>query len=631
MTQNDATDFTKDANEEVKRDPNLDWETKQDMEFAERGFITDEESEVKDEKGNLVWSNAAYDFEEGDAPPTVNPSLWRVAKLNNNHGLFKVTDGVYQVRGRSLSNITFIEGETGYIVIDPNISKEAAKNNLDLLYKHIGKKPVVAVIYSHSHVDHWGGVRGVVSEEDVNSGKTKIFASKGFLDYALSENLFAGNAMSRRAMYMYGSVPAKGPKGQVDCALGKATEGGEVTLIPPTDIIDEEGKKLSIDGVDVTFIFASGEAPTGMNVYFPKFSALHIADNCYHSLQNVYTIRGALTRDAIDWRNSILKVKRIKNIEYLIGGHNWPIFGQDNIENYLAKQSDALKYLHDQTLHLINKGYTDVEIANNIELPPSLAREWYLRGYYGSVKHCVRGIYSKYMGWYDANPCHLDPLPPRESGEKFLEFMGGADEVIKKAQQEYDAGDYRWVAQLLDYVVWAEPENKKAKNLAADALEQLGYQTENATWRNAYLSAAKELREGIKKTGAPSTASFDAVRATPIEDFFGYLGILLSGKKAYEKDIIVNWDFTDLKKKYIMNLSNAVLNYEEGEAPNPDASLILSRDTFDKLITKQAELKSLLEAGKIKLEGDNKKLQELFSLFETPDPLFPIATHEEKK
>lgn len=630
--QKEATDFTKKINQSFKKESGLDWDSKKDQEFAERGFIAKSDPEIKDEEGKVVWSNKEYEeFQKGDAPDSVNPSLWRVEKLNNNRGLFEVTEGIYQVRGQSLSNITFIEGETGYIVIDPNISKECAKNNLELLFKHKGKKSVVAVIYSHSHIDHWGGIKGVASEEEVKSGKTKIIASKGFLEYAITENLIAGNAMSRRSQYMYGYLILKNKKGQQGSALGKTTENGKVTLIPPTDIIDRAGKKMIIDGVEMEFQFASGEAPTGLHVYFPKHKTLHIADNCYASLHNVYTIRGAFTRDAIDWRNTLNNALKFKDMEVMMGGHNWPIFGGEEIKKYLKKQRDALKYLHDQTLRLINLGYKDVEIANMIELPPSLAKEWYLRGYYGSIKHDVRGIYSKYMGWYNANPATLDPLPPRETGKMVVEYMGGADSVIEKAKKEFDKGEYRWVAQIMNFLVWAEPENKDAKSIEADALEQLGYQTENATWRNAYLTAAQELREGVSIKEAMSTTSADVVRSMPMEKFFDFLGVQLNGPKAFGKQVVINWEFTDLKKKYILSLENAVLNYEEGEDNNPDLSLTLTRETLNNVILGEADMTELVMLGKVKINGDTSKLEELFSLFDKFKPNFPITTHEEIK
>jgi alkyl sulfatase BDS1-like metallo-beta-lactamase superfamily hydrolase len=627
--EKDATKFTEQANKALYDDPNFHWRDKQDFEFAERGFIAAESGLViKNDRGDVVWSNIEYEeFQQGDAPPTVNPSLWRVALLNNKRGLFKVTDGIYQVRGQSLSNICFIEGKTGYIIIDPNITMENARHNLELVYKHVGKKPVVAVVYSHSHADHWGGVKGVTTEQDVASGRTKVIASKGFLEYAISENLIAGNAMSRRAEYMYGPLLSKGPKGQVDSALGKTTEVGSVTLIVPTDIIEEEGNTMTVDGVEMVFQFASGEAPTGMHVYLPQHKTLHVADNCYHSLQNVYTIRGAYTRDAIDWRNSIHRALKFKDAEFLMGGHNWPIFGKDQICEYLRKQRDALKYLHDQSVRLLNHGYTDVEIANMIELPPSLASEWYLRGYYGSIKHCVRGIYSRYMGWYDANPTHLDPMPPRDTGKMMVEYMGGADAVIERAQRAFDEGKYRWVAQVMDYVVWAEPDNERARKLTAAALEQLGYQTENATWRNAYLMAAVELRYGIQAAGV-STASPDVVKATPIEDFFDYLGVQLNGPEAFGKHIIINWNFTDTGKKYVMALENSVLNYEDGETDDADLVLTLPRSALNKVALGEAELPQLLESGEVEVIGDLAKLGELFGLFDKFPQSFQIATHD---
>ncbi len=627
----ECTEFTKKANQAVYKDPHLKWADQQDFEFATRGFIaTDRDLVIKDAQGNVIWSNAEYDsFLKGDAPPTVNPSLWRHAVINALHGLFKVTDGIYQVRGQSASNMTIIEGRTGYIVIDPHISIENAKNNIELVFRQLGKKPVVAVIYSHSHIDHFGGVKGVTSLEDVNSGKTKIIAPTGFVKASLSENLAVGPAMGRRSMYMYGNLLEKSPKGQVDAGLVKTTEGGTASFIVPTDLIDEHGKTINLDGVELVFQSAPGEAPVNMHVYVPQKKTLYIADNCAHSLHNIYTIRGARTREATKWADSVDRALQFQDAEIIAAGHNWPRFGKDQVKGYLETQRDALKYVHDQTLRLMNKGHTPGEIANMIELPPSLAEKWYLRPYYGHIKHDVRGIYSLYLGWYDANPSHLDPLPPRETGKLMVEYMGGADAVISKAKEAFNKGQYRWVAQVLDYVVWAEPENMKARELAAAALTQLGYQTENGTWRNAYLTAAQELRQGIKKGQIVGMGPGGGLLAdTPAEDFFDFLGIALNGPKAFGKRIAVNWEFTYTKKSYIMTLQNAVLHHREGSDPKADVTMSLTRDACNKLFTRQATAADLVTEGKMSVTGNTDKLRELFGLLDRFDFSFPIATHE---
>ncbi|MBM4327476.1 MAG: MBL fold metallo-hydrolase [Deltaproteobacteria bacterium] len=627
----EATGFTKDANTAVLKSPALKWEDKQDEEFARRGFIaTDQELVLKDAAGNVIWSNKEYDgFLKGEAPLTVNPSLWRHAVLNSIHGLFKVTDGVYQVRGQSISNMTIIEGKTGYIVFDPHISVENAKNNLALVFRHVGRKPVVAVIYSHSHIDHFGGVKGVTSEEDVKSGKTRIIAPKGFMEAAMSENVLAGNVMSRRAMYMYGNLLERGPKGQIDAGAGKTAEAGTGSIIAPTQVIEEQAARMEVDGVELVFQLAPGEAPANMHVYLPQKKTLYIADNCFHTIHNIYTIRGARTRDARAWADSIEQGLRFEDAEVLIAGHNWPCFGKDNVREHMNNQIDALRYVHDQTLRLMNQGYKPGEIAELIELPPSLAVKWPLRNYYGHVKHDVKGIYSLYLGWYDGNPANLDPLPPRETGKLMVEYMGGADAVIGKAQKAFDQGQYRWVAQVLDYVVWAEPANKKARELAAAAFNQLGYQTENATWRNAYLTAAYELREGVQSEKGGSAEGRGAfIMAIPYTDLLDALSVRLNGPRAFGKQSVINWDFTDSGEKYVTTLRNAVLSYKKGSSPQADVTLSLSRLGLLKLLSGMVPLELLETTGEVRTQGAKEKLKELLGLFDRPSPTFPIATHE---
>ncbi|MEW6352649.1 MAG: alkyl sulfatase dimerization domain-containing protein, partial [Thermodesulfobacteriota bacterium] len=460
---------------------------------------------------------------------------------------------------------------------------------------------------------------------------TRIIAPKGFEKAALSENLMVGPVMGRRSMYMYGNLLEKNPKGQVDAGLLKTAEAGTCSLIAPTDLIDEQGKTMDLDGVELVFQNAPGEAPVNMQVYIPQKKTLYIADNCAHSLHNIYTIRGARTREATQWADAVNRALQFQDTETIIAGHNWPRFGKDHVKAYLETQRDALKYIHDQTLRLMNHGYTPGEIADKIELPPGLADKWYLRPYYGHIKHDVQGIYSLYVGWYDANPAHLDPLPPRETGTRMVEYMGGADAVIIKAQQAYDKGEYRWVAQVLDYVVWAEPENMKARKLAAAAQTQLGYQTENATWRNAYLTAAQELNQGLKRgliAGTGSSAGRGLIADIPTEQFFDFLGVAVNGPKAFGKRIVINWEFTDTKKNYAMTLQNAVLNYRDGSDPKAEATMTLTRDAWNKIFTRTATPAQLVMEGEMSVSGDTGKLQELFGVLDRFEFSFPIATHE---
>jgi len=627
----EATEATKKANTSVLNI--LPFSNKEDFDDAQRGFIaTLPNMVIRNAQGNLVWNMDQYSFLNRDdmAPDTVNPSLWRQGRLNNFHGLFKVTDRIYQVRGYDLSNISFILGDTGYIAIDPLVSAETAKAALELLYQHVGKKQVVAVIYTHSHVDHWAGVKGIVSEEDVKAGKVKIIASQGFLEHAVSENVMAGNAMGRRAQYMYGNLLPKGPKGQVDAGLGKTVSTGSITMIAPTDIIRKTGEERTIDGVRIIFQYTPGtEAPTEMNFYFPQFRALCMAENCNHTLHNLYTLRGAQVRDAKAWSyflNEAIELFGDKSDVVFIS-HHWPQWGKENINAWLKKQADIYKYIHDQTLRLANQGYTMLEIAEMIELPDVLAKEWYNRGYYGTVSHNAKAVYQRYLGWFDGNPANLHPLPPVEASKKYVEFMGGADAVLAKARRAYKKGEYRWVAQAVNHVVFADPKNKKARDLQADALEQLGYQAESGPWRNFYLTGAKELREGVVKLLVGSGASADVLKAMPVSMIFDFMAVHLNGPKAAGKTIKFNWNFTDTQEQYLLVLENSVLNSFSGkQAKDADATITLKRAILDEILTGKAKPEAKIASGDIIIEGNKEKLGELLSLQDKFDPWFNIVT-----
>ncbi|MCX5716201.1 MAG: MBL fold metallo-hydrolase [Candidatus Omnitrophica bacterium] len=606
---------------------------KEDFEDANRGFIAQEQSTViKDAKGSVVWDLDVYSFLASDAPvpDTVNPSLWRQARLNLIHGLFKVTDHIYQVRGYDLSNISFVEGKKGYIVIDPLVSAEVAKAALELLYKHAGKKPVVAVIYTHSHIDHWGGVKGIVSEEEVRSGKVKIIASQGFLEEAISENVLAGNAMSRRAMYMYGNLLPKGAKGQVDAGLGKVASQGAVTIIPPTDIIKKTGETRTIDGVKIVFHYTPNtEAPTEMNFYFPQFKALCIAENCTHTLHNLYTLRGAKVRDAKSWSYFLSEAIELfgDKTDVMFASHHWPRWGQDRIVDMLKKQMDLYKYIHDQTLRLANHGYNMDEIAEMLQLPDGLAKEWYNRGYYGSLSHDVKAVYQRYLGWFDGNPANLNPLPPIEAGKKYVEYMGGSAAVLEKAKAAFENGEYRWVAQVLNHVVFAEPGNLEARSLEADALEQLGYQAESGPWRNFYLTGAMELRSGIPAIVSTLTSSSpDVIKAMPIDMFLDYLSVRLNGPKAAGKTIKINLNFKDARKQYAITLENSVLNYTEGkQLKDADETITLSRAALNEILTGRAAFEDKVKSGEIIVTGEKTKFKEILSLLDNFNPAFKIV------
>ncbi len=481
--------------------------------------------------GRVVWDSGAYAFLEGENPGTVHPSLWRQSGLVARAGLYAVVPGIYQVRGLDLSNITFVEGETGVIVVDPLISVETAAAALALYRGQRGDRPVVAVIYSHSHVDHFGGVKGVTSVEEVDAGRCQIIAPAGFMEPAVAENVYAGTAMSRRAGYMYGAALAKGAAGQVGAGLGQTTSAGTVTLIPPTLDITSTGQTETIDGVEIVFQLTPGtEAPSEMNFYFPASRALCMAENATHTLHNLLTLRGAVVRDPHIWSRYLTESISLfgHRSDVVFASHHWPTWGTEELVEYLSLQRDLYAYLHDQTLRMLNQGMVGSEIAEAIVLPPALEQSWATRGYYGSVNHNVKAVYQRYLGWFDGNPAHLWEHPPVESAVRYVEFMGGAEAVVAKARESFDAGDLRWVVTVLNHVLFANPDHAAAQELQAAAFTQLGYGAENGTWRNFFLSGATELRDG--NFGTPTaSASPDILAALGIGQVFDALAIRVNG------------------------------------------------------------------------------------------------------
>ncbi|WP_373424370.1 alkyl/aryl-sulfatase [Pantoea sp. Taur] len=604
-----------------------------DFTNAHKGFIAPLPTEViKGEAGNVIWNPAQYAFiKEGEkAPDTVNPSLWRQSQLINISGLFEVTEGVYQIRNLDLSNITIIEGKNGITVVDPLVSAETAKEGMDLYYKNRGKKPVIAIIYTHSHVDHYGGVRGVVDEADVKSGKTKIYAPEGFMDAAVAENIMAGNVMSRRASYMYGNLLKADPKGQVGAGLGTTTSAGTVTLIAPTDYITKTGEKHTIDGLTYEFMMAPGsEAPSEMLWYIEEKKIIETAEDVTHTLHNTYSLRGAKIREPLPWSKYINDAinRWGGKAEIILAQHHWPTWGNDNVNNLLRSQRDLYRYINDQTLRMANEGLTRDEIAAKFKLPPALANTWANRGYYGSVSHDVKATYVLYLGWFDGNPATLDELPPEEGAKKFVEYMGGADSIMQKAKTDYEQGNYRWVAQVVSKIVFADPNNKAARELEADALEQLGYQAESGPWRNFYLTGAQELRSGVVKGPTPNTASPDTVRAMTPEMFFDYLAVHINGEKAADAKATLNVDLGKDGGKYKLELENGVLNHSaNSQADNADATLTLSRETLNKIILKDETLQQAQDKGEIKITGDADKLNVLLNSMDKFEFWFNIVT-----
>ncbi|MES0361591.1 MAG: alkyl sulfatase dimerization domain-containing protein [Anaerolineales bacterium] len=625
-----ATKFTEQSNKALY--DTLNWEDTTDFELASRGHIASlDEPIIRNLEGRPVWDLTPYTFlDEKVAAPTVNPSLWRQAQLNMFHGLFKVTDRIYQVRGHDLSVMSIIEGDSGFIVIDPLISAETAKASMDLVYKHIGQKPIVVVIYTHSHIDHWGGVKGIISEEDVKTGKVQVIASEGFMEAAISENVLAGNAMSRRTVYHVGTVIPKDAQGQVDTGLGKGGSTGSVTLIEPTIIIGNTPTEMTLDGIEIIFQYTpETEAPTEMNFYFPQFKALCMAENCTHNLHNLYTLRGAEVRNTKSWVYHINEAIELfaDKTDVIFASHHWPTWGQEACLDLLKKQRDMYRYLHDETLRLINHGYTMLEIAEMIELPGDLAQAWYNRGYYGSVNHNAKAVYQRYLGWFDGNPANLHALPPEDASKNYVAFMGGADAVLAKAHESYDRGEYRWVAQVVNHVVFADPNNQAARKLQADALEQLGYQAESGSWRNFYLVGAQELRQGILDLPAPHSGSPDVVKAMGLDLFFDFLAVRLNGPKAAGKTIIINADFTEINEQYVLTMENGVLNYSiNKQDENADATIALTRTALNEIVLGEAALPDKLASGEVKISGDQSKLNELLSLLDTFEFWFNIVT-----
>ena len=605
----------------------------QDFEDADRGFIDKlMPGAVHADDGRVVWDSDTYDFLAGEAPDSVNPSLWRQSTLAAKHGLYEVVEGIYQVRGIDLSNTTFVEGDTGVIVIDPLLTMETGAAALALYRKHRGDRPVTGMIYTHSHVDHFGGVRGMITDEDVASGRVPVLAPEGFVEHAVAENIYAGVAMARRAGYMYGAALARGPQGQVGAGLGQTTSTGLATLIPPTVDIARTGQEEVVDGVRIVFQMAPGtEAPAEMHFYFPDYKALCLAENATHTLHNILTLRGAVVRDPHAWSNYLTEAIGLfgGEAEVAFASHHWPTWGADRVVEFLAVQRDLYGYIHDQTLRMLNKGMVGPEIAEAIQLPPALEQAWSTHGYYGSVSHNVKAIYQRYMGWFDGNPAHLWQHPPVEAARRYVEFMGGADAVVERARASYEAGDLRWVAEVVNHVVFADPSHAAARALLADTYEQLGYGAENGTWRNFYLSGAMELRDG--SFGTPvATSSPDMVAQLSPPMLLDALAIQVDGPRAWDEQLTFDIELTDAPERYRVALRNGVLTYTTADQSDAaDLIITASRAALPTLALGAVTPEVLAEAG-IQLSGDASVLQRLTAVLDAPDPDFAIVTAEKE-
>lgn len=569
--QKTATQFTADANAQVYA--LLDFDDKSEFENATRGLIASPEAlEIRNEDGKLIWSQKAYDFLDGDAPSTANPSLWRNTQLNHIYGLFEVCEGIYQVRGYDLSNITFIKGDTGWIVFDPLMSTECAKAALELVNENLGVLPIKAVVYSHSHVDHFGGVLGIVTPEQVQAEGIAIIAPEHFEEHAVSENVYAGTAMARRASYQYGSLLEKGAQGALALGIGMSQSNGTVEFLSPNTDITHTGQELEIDGVTMVFQLTPGtEAPAEMNTWFPQKQALWLAENCTGTLHNLYTLRGAQVRDGNAWAEYIMESLALygQQAQVVFQAHNWPHWGNENIQEYMTNTAAVYKFINDQTLLYINQGYTEAEVANMIRLPEAMEKVWYTRQYYGTVSHNAKAVYAKYMGWYDANPVHLLELTPTEEAKKLVQYLGDTNRVLEMAKQDYDNGEYQWVAQITNTLVFADPENLAARYLCADALEQLGYQAESGTWRSVYLCAAQELRQGTNTDPASRAAGANiASKMTPAM-IFEYMGIRLDTMAVPDLNFVAVANLPE--GSYTVRVHNGVILYQVGiTCDNPD-------------------------------------------------------------
>ena len=615
-----ATTITAEANAEWYE--KLDFSDRREFANAERGWLDNAEGRIIDGDDNRsVWDLQSYGDLNRDAPDTVNPSLWRNTQLNAKAGLFEVCDGIYQVRGFDMANTTFIRTDHGWIVFDVLMCKENMKAAKELMENRFGPLDIKAVLYSHSHVDHFGGVEGVITREQVAdaklslkkqlaSGKTLVLAPAGFLKHAISENVYAGIAMARRAQFQYGTVLDKGEKGALSVGIGMGQSTGTVALIAPTYEIGEDVPKLTIDGLEIEFQLTPGtEAPAEMNAYFPKYRALWMAENCTGTLHNLYTLRGAEVRDANDWAKYIIEADQrfCEKTDVVFQSHNWPHWGEE-IHDYLLNTAAIYKFIHDQTLHYMNQGYTSTEVAAMLTLPEKLEKVWYTRPYYGTLAHNAKAVYQKYLGWYDANPVNLNPLPPSDTAKKLVEYLGSTDAVLRKARKDFEKGDYQWVAQITKELVFADPSNQKARNLCADALEQLGYQAESGAWRNAYLMGAAELRKG-NLSGLARTANGlgSAMKEMTVDMLLDYISILTDANAAQNDDVTLNLIVTDVNEKFYVTRKNGILLSYSGEN-RPDAQATVTCKRLQLLALMQGQ-----QAGQVQISGDATALKRLLA------------------
>jgi alkyl sulfatase BDS1-like metallo-beta-lactamase superfamily hydrolase len=606
----------------------------EDFTRAQRGFIASlEDTKITDALGRTAGDIGRYDFLQGDAPDTVHPNLWRHAKLNVNHGLFEVTEGVWQVRGYDISNITFIKSNTGWIVVDPLTVEATARASYELITKHLGHRPVVAVIYTHSHGDHFGGVLGVTSQAEVDAGRCQVIAPVGFLHEVVGENVIAGPAMGRRALYQFGPLLPPGPRGHVDCGLGNSIPIGPNTLIAPNRDITFTGEEMVIDGVRVVYqLTPETEAPAEMNFFFPDFDALCMAENCSHTMHNLIPIRGALVRNSLRWSKYINEAIELfgAKTKVLFTSHNWPRWGQEDAVEFLGLQRDLYKWMHDQTMRLANQGLVPTEIASTLKLPDDFLAQEHTHGYYGDLVHNSKAVYQRYLSWYDGNPANLNKLPPVEVGQRYVALAGGADKVIAAGREALASGDYRWGAELVNHLVFADPTNTEARALQADLLEQLGYQSESSTFRNAYLMGAQELRHGTPNLPASPARARGILVAMTVEQIFDTISVRLNSEAVGGLSLKLNWTFPDMAgtsdEKWVLALSHRTLYGVQGRHDSEAvASISINRSLLIDILTQQTTFVDQITAGNIVLEGDGAALLNIFGNIDTNAPGFAIV------
>lgn len=605
-----------------------------DLSDARRGFLgTIEDAAITRADGGSVWNLAAYGFlAEAQAPDTVNPILWRQARLNREHGLFQVTDRIFQVRGFDLANITFIETDQGVMAFDALTVPETAAAALALYRKHRGDRLLHTVIYSHSHVDHFGGITGLVSQADVDAGRVAIIAPAGFMQCAVSENVMAGPAMGRRAQFQFGNTLPIGPAEHVDSGLGKNMPRGRPGLIAPTREITQEHERMVIDGLEVEFqLTPDTEAPAEMHLFIPSEKALNLAENATHTLHNLCPLRGAKVRDSLAWSKYLNEAlhRYGPRTEVILAQHHWPTWGHERAKRFLTEQRDLYRFLHDQTVRLMNHGHKASEIAERLQLPAGLSGRWHTRGYYGTVSHNVKAIYQHYLSWYDGHPASLNKLPPVEGAHKYVAYMGGAQALLDKAQTDFERGEFRWVAEVMAHLVYAEPSNQAARSLAAAALEQLGFQAESATWRNAYLLGAREYRMGPPKSSLAAGGAM--LSALPNDLLFDLLAMRVVADRAADLRFDMAWHFTDSHERWLSNLSHGAFSSIRADAlmdvdlDAADVSVVTTRSTLDALLTRQLQAADAMTNGQLRVGGDGQLLSRFFGLLDHFSGNFPVV------